>query len=544
MGNDGRRRLAAAAAFLMAATAASRVLGLFREIAMVYYLGLGPGMGAFTVAFKVPSLVRTLVADTALSAAFIPVFSELLQKERRREAWQLAATVSLLATVGLGAISLLGMLFAEQIIALVAPGYRDPATIRLAVELTRIMFPTVVVLGLAGILMGVLNSYERFGLPALAPISWNLVIIGSVAFFAREHGFYALAWGVLAGTVVELLIQLPAVLRLGGRLAASLDLRHPGVRQVGLLLGPVVLSLGIVNFNALINTIIASYISEPAPAYIDKAFRLFQLPQGMFAVAIGTVLFPMLSRLAAAGRMVEFRESVSLGIRQIVFVTLPFTGFFLVLGEPTSRLIYGLSERVQPSDIEQVAWALAFFSLGLVFVSANTMLNRAFYGIQKAWLPLVVGVFNLVLNATLALLLYRPLGVGGITLATSLVSSFNFFALLALLRREVGDLQGRRLLVSGMRSLAALVPLVVSSFAVWRLLEGLLDVPATGAGWRAAPPLLLSLSVAYLVGDGAYLVAAWLLRMDELRQVLDVVRRRRDPREAGDEILRAPPDPS
>lgn len=534
MGNEGRRRLAAAAAFLMAATAASRVLGLVREMAMVYYLGLGPGMGAFTVAFKVPSLVRTLLADTALSAAFIPVFSELLEKERRREAWQLAATVTLLATVGLGVVSALGMLFAEEIIAVVAPGYRDPDTIRLAVDLTRIMFPSVAVLGLAGIFMGILNSHERFGLPALAPIIWNLTIIGAVTFFAREQGFYALAWGVLAGTVVELLVQLPAVLRLGGRLFLSLDLRHPGVRQVGLLLGPVVLSLGVVNFNALINTIIASYISEPAPAYIDKAFRLFQLPQGMFAVAIGTVLFPMLSRLAAADRMTEFRESVSLGIRQIVFVTLPFTGFFLVLGEPTSRLVYGLSDRVQQSDIDQVAWALAFYSLGLVFVSANTMLNRAFYGIQKAWLPLVVGVVNLALNATLSLLLYRPLGVGGITLATSLVSTFNFFALLALLRREVGDLQGRRLLVSGLRSLAALLPLVVTAYAAWWLLDEMLG--------RSVGAQLLSLGAGYLVGGGAYLFTAWVFRMDEVRQVRHVLRRRRDAREAGDEIRRTPDD--
>jgi putative peptidoglycan lipid II flippase len=542
MGNDGRRRLAAAAAFLMAATAASRVLGLVREMAMVYFLGLGAGMGAFTVAFKVPSLVRTLLADTALSAAFIPVFSELLEKERRREAWRLASTVTLLATVALGAVSALGMLFAEQIIAVVAPGYRDPETIQLAVDLTRIMFPTVAVLGVAGIFMGILNSHERFGLPALAPIAWNLAIIGAVAFFARDHGFYALAWGVLVGTVVELLIQLPAVLRLGRRLFLGLDLRHPGVRQVGLLLGPVVLSLGIVNFNALINTIIASYISEPAPAYIDKAFRLFQLPQGMFAVAIGTVLFPMLSRLAAAGRMPEFRQSVSLGIRQIVFVTLPFTGFFLVLGEPTSRLVYGLSDRVQQSDIDQVAWALAFFSLGLVFVSANTMLNRAFYGIQKAWLPLVVGVFNLILNAALSLLLYRPLGVGGITLATSLVSTFNFFALLVLLRREVGDLQGRRLLGSGLRSVASLIPLIGVSYGLWRLLEDALGVPLAGGGWAAAPRLLVSLSVAYLGGGAAYLAAAWLMRMDEVRQVREVVRRRRDPREAGDEIRRASDD--
>jgi putative peptidoglycan lipid II flippase len=531
MGNEGRRRLAAAAAFLMAATAASRVLGLFREVVMVYYLGMGAGMGAFTVAFKIPSLVRTLMADTALSAAFIPVFSELLEKERRREAWQVAATITLLATLVLSLVSLVGMLFSRQILALF--GFTDPATVELAVDMTRIMFPTVPILGVAGILMGVLNSHDRFGLPALAPIVWNLVIIGAVAFFARSHGFYALAWGVTVGTVVELLIQLPTVVRLAGRRGLSLNLRHPGVRRVGLLLGPVMLSLGIINFNVFINTLIASYISAPAPAYIDKAFRLFQLPQGMFAVAIGTVLFPTLSRLAAGRRLAEFRESVSLGVQQIIFVTLPFTAFFLVIGLPTVRLVYQHGE-VRPAEAEQVAYALAFFSLGMAFVSANTLLNRAFYGIQKPRLPLIVGGVNLLLNLALSLLLYRPLGVGGITLSTSLVSTFNFFALFFLLRREVGLLGGRRLLRSGLRSLAALLPLSVAAYVVWWGLDGLVGESLAGQ--------LLSVGAAYSAGFAAYALAAWLLRMEEVRQVADLVRRRRRGEEPPEEGMR-PGDP-
>ncbi|MHB9148516.1 MAG: murein biosynthesis integral membrane protein MurJ [Thermoleophilia bacterium] len=523
MGKEGTRRLAVAAAFLMAATAGSRVLGLVREQVMLSYLGLGPQMGAFTVAFKVPSLIRTLVADTALSAAFIPVFSGLLSEDRRQEAWRLVTTITFLAVVLLGAISALGMVFAPQVISVAAPGYRNPATIDLAIGLTRVMFPTVVLLGVTGIFMGVLNSYDHFALPALAPIVWNVIIIGSVVFFADGSGgdraFYILAWGTVAGTVAQLVIQMPAVWKRRDSLGLRLDFHDPAVRQVGRLLGPVMLTLGIVNFNALVGTIVASYISEPAPAVIDKAFRLFQLPQGMFAVAIGTVLFPALSRFASAGRMGDFRVALSSGLRQIFFVTLPFAAFFVVLGAPTVRLVFEHG-RFQSADTSAVAWALAFFSLGMGFVSANTLLNRAFYGIRKAWLPLIVGVANLVLYTVMCLLLYKPLGVGGVTLATAIVSTFNFFGLMFLLRRQIGSVDGRRVAASAARSLAALLPLCLVAYGVWWSLDGWLG--------RSVPAQLISVGAGYAFGLLAYAGAARIMRMDELREVVGVVRRRRD----------------
>jgi putative peptidoglycan lipid II flippase len=451
MGNDTKRRLAVAAAFLVAATAGSRVLGLVREVVMVSYLGLGADMGAFTVANKVPSLIRTLLADTALSAAFIPVFSGMLEKERRREAWQVAFTVTVFATVILGVVTALGMVFAPSLVKVIAPGWGDkPELLALTAHLMRVMFPTVVILGIAGIFMGILNSYNRFALPAVAPIVWNIVIIGVVVAFSAGYGIKALAWGVLIGTVVELVIQAPAVWKRrwkrgtpsvaaeataepeDSRSPFRLSLRSPEVRRIGILIGPVILSLGIVNFNAFIDTIVATLISDSAPAIIERAFRLFQLPQGVFAIAIGTVLFPAFSRHAAANRMKEFREDLSTGLRQIFFVTLPFAAFFAVLALPTVRLIYEHG-KVTPAGAESVASALMFFSVGMAFVSVNTLLNRAFYSIQKPSLPLITGVVNLGLNAGLNLLLYKPLGVGGITLSTSLVSLFNFFGLMLLL---------------------------------------------------------------------------------------------------------------
>jgi putative peptidoglycan lipid II flippase len=309
-----------------------------------------------------------------------------------------------------------------------------------------------------------------------------------------------------------------------GRSPWRLDLRNPGVRRVGILLGPVIISLGIVNFNSLIDTQVASLISVPAPAFIEKAFRLFQLPQGVFAIAIGTVLFPALSRHVAAGRRDEFRADLSHGLRQIFFITLPFAALFAVLALPTVRIVYGYgAARADEAGLAAVASALRFFSVGMVFVSVNTLLNRAFYSIRMPWLPLFAGVGNLALNLVLDLVLYKPLGVGGITLATSLVSAFNFFALILLLRPRIGGVDSRRVAWSALRSVIAIVPLCGVAYEVWWALDGALG-RSTGAQF-------LSVGLAYLAGGAAYCLTAGALGMPELRDMLDVVRRRRRPRE-------------
>ncbi len=526
MGNNTKKRLASTATFLVLVAFSSRILGLFREIVMVTYLGLGPDMGAFTVASKVPNLVRSLLADTALTAAFIPVFTGLLEKERRREAWQVAYTITVTATVVLSVVTILGMVFAPQVVKVVAPGFSsDPEIVDLTVYLMRIMFPTVIIMGIAAIFMGILNSYDHFTLPAVAPIVWNLVIIVAVVTFWAGYGVKALAWSFLVGCMVELAMQVPGVWKRrwkgGGPSIYRLDYRSPEVRRVGVLIGPVILSLGVINFNSFIDTVVATLISIPAPAIIDKAFRLFLVPQGIFAVAIGTVLFPALSRHAAGKRMKEFRDYLSIGLRQIFFMTLPFAALFAVLALPTTRLIYEHG-KVTPEDTALVASALTFFSVGMAFVSINTLLNRAFYSIQKPWLPLIVGVFNLALNAGLDLLLYKPLGVGGITLSTSLVSLFNSIALMALLSPRIGGIGARRVGGSFLRCLVALIPLGVVSYAVWWGLDALLP---TSIGSE-----VLSVGLAYLFGGAAYCLAAWVMRMPELHDVINLARRRREPR--------------
>ena len=541
MNNATKRTLAAATAFLIVATAASRVLGLIREIVQVYYLGLGDQMGAFTAAQKLPNLIRALLADTALSAAFIPVFSGLLEKGKRREAWQAAYTISVMVAVVLGFVTVLGIIFAPQVVKLVVPGFKNADQIALTVSLTRIMFPQLIALGLAGIAMGILNSYNHFSIPAIAPIVWNVIIIVSLIVFSfltgyktsqgliKNSGFEILAWATFLGTVVQLLIQVPAVWKRRWREAGErirLNFRDPALRQMALILGPVMISLGIINFNALVDTQFASYLSNSAPAFIDKAFRLFQLPQGVFAIAIGTVLFPALSRHAAGNRLKEFKDDLSLGIRQIFYLTLPFAAFFVVLAVPTVRLIYQHGSEVDSQQIASVASALTFFSVGMAFVSVNTLLNRAFYSIRKSWLPLVTGVVNLALNALLDWAFYRRLGVGGITLSTSLVSLFNFFGLMVLLRMNIGSVDELRVLRSFARAVAALIPLAAVAYGTWWGLDALLG--------RSNQAQIVSVGIAYILGGGAYFLAGRLMRMEEAHDIIGVILRRRTRGAAGD----------
>ena len=313
-----------------------------------------------------------------------------------------------------------------------------PAGADLAADLLRILVPTILFLSLAGAISGVLYSFERFTMPAVVSIVWNLTIIAAIALFNDTLGVDAIAWGMLVGTVLEV-VMLAGAARYHGRwLWPGFGLTDPLLRRVLLLMVPITITLGVLNFNALIGTWFAQFVSDRAAAEIGYAFRLYQLPQGIFAVTIGTVLFPSLSRFAAQKDEGRFRDTVSLGVRQMVFVSLPFVAWFLVMPAAFVQLVYERGQFGADATVE-VAGALAFFSVGLVFANSNIMLNRAFQSMQKPWLPMYVSFGNLAVNVLLCWLLYKPLGVPGITLSMATVSAVNFFALFFLLRRDVGQ---------------------------------------------------------------------------------------------------------
>ncbi len=346
-------RIARSTAFFSVATAASRIAGLVREIVAAGYYGVNGPMSAFTIAFQVPNLVRALFADAALQPAFVPIFTEQLEKGNTREAFRLASTLLLLVTLVLGSITAVFVLLAPVIMPLVAPGFSGEI-LDLTVTLSQILFPILILLGVSGVVVGILNSYDRFGAFAISPLFWNLTIIAALVFlipkFEGQDRIYAYAIGILIGTLVQLMIPVWDLRNTPFRFKWSFEWRNPDVRRVLLLMLPVTISLGLINFNLIINSLFGSLVSDEAPAAIDKAFRIYQLPQGIFSVAIATVLFPTLARFAARGATDDLRATMANGMRQILFILVPAAASILVLSEPMIRLVYQRGEFTADPD--------------------------------------------------------------------------------------------------------------------------------------------------------------------------------------------------
>ena len=519
--SDRTRKLAWAAVIVASATGLSRVAGLAREVLVAAVYGVDPELNTLISVSVIPNLIQQLFADAAISAAFVPVFTALLAAGRRERAFELATELLGFMCVVVGGIVVVLFVAAGPLARAVYPELTTTATeAALATELLRILLPSVLFLSVAGVMSGILYSLERFTMPAVVSIVWNLTIIVAIVLLQDRIGVYAMAWGMLVGTVLQVVLLRVALRGSGASLLPRVRFADPDLRRVLLLMVPITITLGMLNFNALVGTYFAQFVSDRAAAEIGYAFRLYQLPQGIFAVTIGMVLFPSLSRFAAERRTDDFRGTVSLGVREMVFVSLPFMAWFAVIPEAFVRLVY---ERGQfgAQAADEVAAALAFFALGLAFANANIMFNRAFQSLQRPWLPLWVGVGNLLLNALLCWLLYGPMGVPGITLSAAVVSAANFVALLLLLRREVGRVDGRRMASSAGRALLAAAALAGVSFAVWRALDGLADAGFWG--------LLAAVLAAVAAGALVYVALARILHLEELTLVWQALRRRRRP---------------
>ncbi|MGL6279308.1 MAG: murein biosynthesis integral membrane protein MurJ [Gaiella sp.] len=496
-----RRHLARSTAVFAVATGLSRVLGLVREMVAAYFFGVSGLVNAFTVAFQIPNLFRALVADAALSGAFVPIFSELLQSDRKR-AWRVASTIFWLVLIVLGGLTAVLILLTPLLLR----PFGDPGgDVELAVALARLMFPIVVLLGLTGVVVGILNAYDHFSLPALTPVAWNLVIIlglalGVPAVDSESAELYVYAGAILVATLVQLLIPLPMLRGLDGRIRPVLEWRDPAVRRFFALMLPVTLTLGLINVNAVIGTVFASRLIDPelAPAAIDKAFRLYMLPQGMFSVAVATVLFPTLSRLAARGDVPGFRRQIDEGLRLIGFLLIPASLVSAVLAVPITRLVYQRGE-FTAEDTEIVAQCLAAFSIGLVFNGWMLMLTRGFYALQSNWAPTLVALGSLALNVVLNFGFYR-LGVWGLPLATAVANVIAVAALLVLMRRRTGLDHPRSTALSLLRILALSIVATGAAWGAWRGLDELLgtgivaQVVALGAGLSLGTAVFLGLA--------------------------------------------------
>jgi putative peptidoglycan lipid II flippase len=500
-------------------TGISRVVGLFREIIFASYFGTSGRASAYTIASLVPNLVAQLFAQSALSAAFVPVFTDLLQKGRRREALSLASTLFWIMLTALGAITAAFILAAGLIMPLfIGPTFNAQLT-DLTIGLSQVMFPVVLLLGLNGLLVGILQSYDHFTIPAISPAVWNLVIIVLLVTLAPHfHGnreIYAYAIAILVATGVQLLMAFGALARIDFRLRFKVDWHDPRIKQIFVLMLPVTIGLGIVNLDQLINSAFGSLVSDEAPRAIDNAFRIYMLPQGLFSVAVATVLFPTLSRLASRRDPAGMRRTVGNGMRQINLLLIPAAAFTMVLATPITRLIFQRGEFTAHST-SLVAVALFWFSISLPFGGINLLLTRTFFALQRPWIPTRLAAINMVVDIIVSIALYKPLGIAGLVIGT--VAANAVMAFLQLQRLRIGfngRLEGAQTTMITARILVAAALLAGVSWAVWYLLDRLFG--------RSLPAQIVSVGAASAAGIWLYARAVLAMRVPEAYQVYRLI---------------------
>ncbi|HWI20979.1 MAG TPA: murein biosynthesis integral membrane protein MurJ [Baekduia sp.] len=513
-------------AIFSAATGLSRVAGLAREVLAAAYFGTGGPISAFTIAFQVPNVVRSLFADSALSAAFVPVFTELLEENKKREAFRLASTLFLLILLILTAITLLFVATAGLIMPLFTGDFGSGLSM-LTTGLSRVLFPIVIILGVNGLVVGILNAYDHFTIPALSPLVWNAVImlflVGGQPLFSGDDELYAYAFGVLAGTLVQFWMSMPVLRKVGFQFEFSMAWRDPRVRGVFMLMLPVTIGLGLININLLVNSLLGALISENAPRAIDAAFRIYMLPQGMFSVAIATILFPALSRYAARKDLAALRALCSRGVRLILLLLLPAAAATLALAEPITRLVYERGE-FDANSTELVKSALFWFSFSLPTSGINLLLTRTFFSLQRPWLTTALAGLNITVNIAVSAALYKPLGIAGIVIGTG-VSSLVMVVAQAYRLRDLlgGGLEARETLSALIRMLVAAAMFGGVAYGVWAELDGLLGRSLIGQ--------TVSVGTALTLATGAYVAVVLALRVGEAEQLSDQItsrlRRRR-----------------
>ena len=511
------------------ATGFSRVAGLAREIVAASYFGTSGAASAFTIAFQLPNLVRGLFADAALSAAFVPVFAEFLEQKRRREAILLASTLFWLILLVLGALSAIFIVAAGFVIPLFIPGDNfTPQLVDLAVGLSQVLFPIVVLLGINGLLVGIVNSYHHFTIPALAPLVWNIVIIGALVLlrpvFSADDQIYAYAIGVLLGTIVQLLMVIPVLAKIDFRLKLHFNWRDPGVTRVLKLLIPVTIGLGVINIDLVINSVVGALISDSAPRAIDAAFRIYMLPQGIFSVALATVLFPSLSRLVARSDTEGLRSLVGVGMRQNLLLLVPAAAATIAMASPIVELIYQYGA-FNAASTKEVSTALFWFAFSMPFAGLNLLLTRTFFSLQRPWIPSALAACTLVVNAIVSIALYKPLGIAGPVIGTVVASAGMMAAQTVYLRRQLhGSIEGRETLILTLKVVAAAALLIIVSRGIWLLLDD-----AVGDSGPLAR--LIGVIPALTAGSMVYLAAVRMMRIREADQIVDFftsrLRRRR-----------------
>jgi len=510
----------------------SRITGLVREKVMAHYFGAGLIYDAFLLGFRIPNLTRDLFAEGALSSAFVPIFTQTLAAEGRKKAAVLSNLVGTALIVVVGISCALGVIFSPALVELLAPGFHQvPGKFELAVHMTRIMFPFLLLVALAAQAMGVLNACNRFGVPALSSTFFNLgsVVFGIVLgiWFGPQLGIdriTGMAIGVVLGGALQLLWQVPSLHREGFDFHFDFNWSHPGLQKIFRLMGPAILGNAAVQINVMVNTNFASRIPGNGPvSWLGFAFRFMQLPLGLFGVAIASATLPSISRSAGAGNMAEFRRTLSKSLGMVFLLTIPSSVGLIVLGRSIIGAIYQ-GGKFTTHDTQQTALALSCYAIGLAGYAALKVINPAFYALHDARTPMIVSLVSILVNYATAATMLEAVGLGhaGLALSTSAVAIFGSAALFIILRNRIGGIHGRELVDSLWRITTASLAMGAIIWGTSSLVQGRLG--------HSALAHLVNLAVSIPIGLAVLYAACRLLRVSEVelatRSILSPLLRR------------------
>jgi putative peptidoglycan lipid II flippase len=515
-----------AAGVIGLAVMCSRLLGLARDQIFAALFGGGGAMDAFTAAFRIPNLLRDLFAEGALSTAFVTTFSKTIARGGDEAAWSLANKVATLTALVLGFLCIAGVVFSPQLVAALAPGF-GPEKAALTVQLTRIMFPFILLVSLAALVMGMLNSKSVFGMPAMASSFFNIgSIVGGVGLgfwidpHFGPHALVGLAVATVFGGALQFAVQLPSLARLGYRFHPDFRWRDAGVKATLLLMGPSVIAASTTQLNVLVNSMFASTLGDGPIYWLSIAFRLMQLPLGLFGVALGTVTLPLLSRLVAAGQMSAVRSELARAMRLALLLTIPSTVGLIMLADPIISVLYQHG-KFNAYEAAQAAGALQFYAIGLAGYAALKVLVNAFYALDRRKTPMLVSFLAVGLNLLLNWLFTFRLGWGhrGLAFSTGCIATFNFLLLYALMRRHLDGLESRRMLamVGKVAVAAAALAAVCAVSSHWLM-----------AGWQTQPFLrkLGELLGTIVVGALVFGGCGAALHIEEIKELQAAVKRR------------------
>jgi putative peptidoglycan lipid II flippase len=519
---ESNEKVSKAAGAVSGMTLLSRVFGFLRDMVIAMAFGSSASADAFFVAFRIPNMQRRILGEGAVTAAFIPVFTETLTRKGESAAWKLTANLFNILFIVLASASLLILIFSPAVITVFAPGFVDePGKFELTVRLTRWMAPYLFFIGLAAFCMGILNSLKVFALPAAAPILQNISMIASILIIAplMDEPIMGLAIGVVVGGALQFLIQLPALLKKGMRFEKFLDFKQEEVVKIARLMVPVVLGLAVYEVNIMIDTLIASLLPGGSISYLYYGNRLVQLPLGIFAVALGVALLPTLSSQAAKGNLKELVQTLGFSIRLILFVTIPATVGLIILREPIINSLWERGEFLA-STTDGTAIALLYYSLGLCAYSGIKIIAPAFYSLQDTKTPAKIGIYAMVLNTVLNLILMGPLQHGGLALATALAALFNVALLIYHLRKRLGLMGGRKILLSALKMSYAAIAM------------GVITYLARESFFHVSDPLpirLFSLTACISAGLLVYALISHFTRNEEWHFILDLRKKKQIP---------------